>query len=90
MAEKKVKGVKDLMLKEGYKAMDVQKRLIEDGALGNYLSTSNISNLINGHTKPYDSYTYIILSRLFAVPLETIIMRYSAVEQHGSDTSDIY
>lgn len=71
---KKFKGVKDLL---NCKQQEVQKYLIDSGALGNWYSTVNVHNLVNGKVSPSDGFTYILLARITQQPVEVILKRYS-------------
>lgn len=69
-----MKGLRDLMTDATN--TELQKELIKRGATGNWYSSMNVSNLING-TKPKDPNLYIILADIFNVTTEEIIKRFS-------------
>jgi hypothetical protein len=77
MERKKFKGIKDLL---DCKQQDLQKYLIDSGAIGNYYSTVNIHNLVNGKVSPTDAFTYVLLARITEHPVEIILKRYSFYE----------
>jgi hypothetical protein len=55
------------------------KELIEKKAPGNWYSSMNVSNLINGNTVPRDPYVFLILAEMLEESVSEIIKRYSNI-----------
>lgn len=72
-----VKGIKDLLENNRFTLGAVQKELIKKEVPGNWLSTQNVYNLINGKTVPRDAYVYIFLSEFLSEDIRKILSRYS-------------
>lgn len=71
------KGIKDLMEQQRYSIKHIQKALVDSEVPGNWLSTQNVYNLINGNTIPRDPYVYIFISDFLGEELRKIIYRYT-------------
>lgn len=71
------KGIKDLMDEKRYAIKHIQKELVSKEVPGNWLSTQNVYNLINGKTIPRDPYVYLFLADFLGEELRKIMYRYT-------------
>jgi len=72
------KGIKDLMNEKRYTLKHIQQALVKDNVPGNWLSSQNVYNLINGNTVPRDAYVYIFLSDFLSEDIRKILSRYTS------------
>lgn len=86
-----VKGVKDLVENSRFSLSKVQQELINHDVPGNWLSTQNVYNLINGRIVPRDAYVYIFLSDFLSEDIKKILGRYSKKQtSYAMIDSDIF
>lgn len=71
------KGVKDLMDEQRYSVKHIQQAMLDQKVPGNWLSTQNVYNLVNGKTIPRDGYVYLFLSDFFNEDPRKILTRYT-------------
>lgn len=71
------KGIKDLMDDKRYTLKHIQQALVNQDVPGNWLSTQNVYNLMNGNTIPRDAYVYIFLSDFLHEDIRKILSRYT-------------
>lgn len=86
-----IKGVKDLVENSRFSLSKVQQELINQDVPGNWLSTQNVYNLINGKIVPRDAYVYVFLSELLSEDIKKILSRYSKKQtSYAMIDSDIF
>ena len=79
-----MKGVKDLMKLNRYQTKHLADELKSAGVPGNWDLKQNIYNWIGGTHRPKDPYVYVVLSKMFNISTEEVILRYSGVEGSSS------
>jgi hypothetical protein len=75
------KGIKDLLDAHGSSVKSIQEALVHERIPGNWLSSQNVYNLVNGNTIPRDAYVYIFLSEFLQVDVKKILSRYTRKTQ---------
>ena len=83
-----MEGVKDLMTLNRYQSKHLADELKKAGVPGNWDLKQNIYNWIGGDHRPKDPYVYVVLSKMFNISTEEVILRYSGVESSPSTTED--
>lgn len=85
------KGVKDLMDENRYMLKHIQEALVKENVPGNWLSTQNVYNLINGNVIPRDGYVYIFLSDFLNEDIRKILSRYTKKQtKYATIDSDLF
>lgn len=81
---KVMEGIKDLMEINRYQTKHLAEKLKEEGVPGNWDLKQNIYNWMGGLHRPKDPYVYVVLSRMFNISIEDVILRYSEVDKSPS------
>ncbi len=85
------RGIKDILEDNRYSLKHIQKALIDREIPGNWMSTQNVYNLINGNTIPRDGYVYIFLSDFLNTDIRKVLCRYSKKQtSYAGMDSDIF
>jgi hypothetical protein len=85
------KGIKDLLDEKRYTQKHIQQALVKEQVPGNWLSSQNVYNLINGNTVPRDGYVYIFLSDFLGEDIRKILSRYTKkVTRYATIDSDLF
>lgn len=84
------KGIKDLLDAHGSSVRSIQQALVSEKIPGNWLSSQNVYNLVNGHTVPRDAYVYIFLSEFLQTDVRKILSRYTKKSQVLVKEQDLF
>lgn len=84
------RGIKDLLDTHGLSVRSIQEALVQEKIPGNWLSSQNVYNLVNGNTVPRDAYVYIFLSEFLQADVRKILSRYTKKNQVLVKEQDLF